>query len=203
MGQPDAVRELLARLRGFAVDPADVAARLDGMSHAERVEAIRSLGRAEQRRLYEAVDGFASLRLLDLVPAGVGELVTVRHFGRNTLPLFTHFEKRFCRPRGEDPEKPSALYGFNHQSLSRLTGPGCFVARNDETRPEVLIDYREVPPERPGGWPEIRSNERGLARLVYGGMVDTLRRVSEHVSIGSAARGGRDLGSWFVLCREA
>jgi hypothetical protein len=33
-------------------------------------------------------------------------------------------------------------------------------------------------------------------------MVDTLRRVSEHVTIGSAARGGKDLGSWFVLCRE-
>jgi hypothetical protein len=34
-------------------------------------------------------------------------------------------------------------------------------------------------------------------------MVDTLRRVSEHVTIGSAARNGRDLGSWFILCREA
>ena len=75
--------------------------------------------------------------------------------------------------------------------------------RNDQTRPEVLIDYREVPPEAPAGWPEVRGNDRGPGRLVYGGMVDTLRRVSEHVTIGSAARGGRDLGSWFVLCREA
>jgi hypothetical protein len=32
-------------------------------------------------------------------------------------------------------------------------------------------------------------------------MVDRLRRVSEHVTIGSAARKGRDLGSYFVLCR--
>ena len=48
----------------------------------------------------------------------------------------------------------------------------------------------------------IRSNERGLGRLVYGFMVDTLRRVSEHVTIGSAARKGKDLGSWFILCRE-
>jgi hypothetical protein len=37
---------------------------------------------------------------------------------------------------------------------------------------------------------------------VYGFMVDTLRRVSLHVTIGSAARNGRDLGSWFVLVRE-
>ena len=64
------------------------------------------------------------------------------------------------------------------------------------------MDYRRVPPEHPEGWPEIRPNERGLSRFVYGFMVDTLRGVSEHVSIGSAARNGRDLGSWFVLCRQ-
>jgi hypothetical protein len=33
-------------------------------------------------------------------------------------------------------------------------------------------------------------------------MTDTLRRVSEHVTIGSAARKGKDLGSWFLLTRE-
>ena len=203
MAHRDPARELCDRLRRSAVVPGDVRALLDGMSHAERVRAVRGLGRAEQRRLYESVDGFATVRLVDLVPAAVGDLETVRHFGKNTLPLFTHFEKRFCRPAGEDPEKPSALYGFNFQAMSRVTGPGYFVARNDETRPEVLIDYREVPPEPPAGWPEVRGNDRGPGRLVYGGMVDTLRRVSEHVTIGSAARGGRDLGSWFVLCREA
>jgi hypothetical protein len=67
----------------------------------------------------------------------------------------------------------------------------------------VLIDYRELPAEHPEGWPAIRPNDRGVSRFVYGFMVDTLRRVSEHVSIGSAARAGRDLGSWFILCREA
>jgi hypothetical protein len=48
----------------------------------------------------------------------------------------------------------------------------------------------------------IQPNERGLSRFVYGFMVDTLRRVSEHVTIGSAARKGRDMGSWFLLTRE-
>jgi hypothetical protein len=76
------------------------------------------------------------------------------------------------------------------------------VARQDPARPEVQIDYREVPPEAPRGWPAVRSNEQGLGRLVFGGMVDRLRRVSEHVTIGSAARNGRDLGSWFLLTRE-
>jgi len=59
-----------------------------------------------------------------------------------------------------------------------------------------------VPSEHPEDWPEIRVNERGLSRFVYGFMVDTVRRVSEHVTIGSAARRGKDMGSWFILCRE-
>ena len=45
--------------------------------------------------------------------------------------------------------------------------------------------------------------KRGLSRFVYGFMVDTLRGVSEHVTIGSAARRGKDHGSWFILCRES
>jgi hypothetical protein len=127
----------------------------------------------------------------------------VRHFGKNTLPVFTHFEKRFCRPAGQDPRRPTALFGFNFQALARLTGPGYYVAHADPALPEVLIDYRELPPAAPAGWPPLRSNEVGAARLVYGFMVDRLRRVSEHVTIGSAARHGRELGSWFLLDREA
>jgi hypothetical protein len=34
-------------------------------------------------------------------------------------------------------------------------------------------------------------------------MIDTVRGVSEHVTIGSAARKGKDIGSWFILCRES
>lgn len=198
----EAARELAARLSASPVQPGPIAELLDGLAHAERVAAVRSLGRAQQRALYAAVDGFRPLRLVDLVPSGVGDFTPVRHYGRNTLPLFTLFEKRFCRPRGADREKPGELYGFNFQSMAPLTGPGYFVAHEDPGRPEVWVDYRSVPPEHPEGWPEIRVNERGLARFVYGYMVDTLRGVSEHVSIGSAARRGRDIGSWFVLCRE-
>ncbi len=201
--RPEASKELLIRLRGGVPKPIELARVLDGLSPAERVAAVRALGRPEQRRLYEAVRGFAPLRLRDLVPPSTGDRVPVRHYGRNTLPLFTLFEKRFCRPLGADPQSPGTLWGYNHQSMSAFTGPGYFVAREDPARAEVLIDYREVPPDRPAGWPPLRGNDRGLGRLVYGNMVDTLRRVSEHVTIGSAARGGKDIGSWFVLCREA
>jgi hypothetical protein len=198
-----AVREgLLARLRATPIKMDEVAAYLDGLLPGDRVYAARALGRAEQRRLYEAAEGFRPVDLAQLVPAERKDQQTVRHFGRNTLPAFTIFEKRFCRPPGEDPSRPAELHGFNFQRLSPLTGPGYFVAVANESRGEVLIDYRRVPEAAPPGWPRVRSNEVGLSRFVYGHMVDTLRGVSEHVTIGSAARRGRDLGSWFVLCRE-
>jgi hypothetical protein len=202
-GSDTPTQEFLALLRETPLQPEAIARFLDGLSPQDRLEASRAAGRAEQRRLYEGVDGLGEVLLADLVPASTSEMATVRHYGRNTLPLFTHFEKRFSRPRHADARKPDQLYGFNFQSLAALTGPGYFVAREDPARPEVLIDYRELPTEQPEGWPAIRSNERGVSRFVYGFMVDTLRRVSEHVTIGSAARGGRDLGSWFILCREA
>ncbi len=194
--------ELVSRLREATIDRVAIAGFLDRIAHPERVAAVRALGRREQRRLYDAVEDFRPVRLGELVPAAVADLAQVRHFGRNTLPAFTLFEKRFCRPRGGDPRKPDALYGYNFQTLSPLTGPGYFVAHEAPGRPEVWIDYRELPTDHPAAWPPVRSNERGLGRFVYGSMLDTLRRVSEHVTIGSAARGGKPLGSWFVLCRE-
>lgn len=200
---PDAPAEALrACIRETPAKPDAIAAFLDGLAPEERVRAVRGIGRADQRRLYRAVEGYARVALADLVPPATPDLATVRHYGRNTLPLFTSFEKRFCRPRGRDPEAPGELWGFNHQRLAPLTGPGYFVAREDAVHGEVWIDYREVPPEAPPGWPPVRPNDRGTGRFVYGFMVDTLRRVSEHVTIGSAARHGRELGSWFLLCRE-
>jgi hypothetical protein len=200
MADPSA--EFLALLDRDPIKPAEVAAFLDGLSHEERVRAIRSAGRAPQRRLYAAVAGHGSVRLADLVPPGRRSLETVRHFGKNTLPAFTHFEKRFCRPEGQDAGAPRELWGFNFQSLQPLTGPGYYVAYEDAPHGEALVDYTRVPPSAPPGWPAVRGNERGLSRFVYGFMVDRLRRVSEHVTIGSAARHGREFGSWFLLCRE-
>jgi hypothetical protein len=199
----DPARALLLLLREAVVKPHEVARTLDSMSHGERVQAVRAVGRAEQRRLYEAVEGFRPLRMTDAVPASQPDLATVRHYGRNTLPAFTHFEKRFCRPPGSDPERPERLWGYNFSPVAPLVGPGYFVLRPDAARGELLVDYNLLPEGKPAAWPEIRSNERGLSRFVYGFMIDTLRGVSEHVTIGSAARRGKDLGSWFLLCREA
>jgi len=194
--------ELKGSLRDRHIKPTEIARFLDGLSHSERVAAIRSLGRKEQRNLYEGVDGFRALTLENLVPTTAAPFSTVRHFGKNSLPLFTHFEKRFCRPSSASDEPAVELYGFNFQAMAPVTGPGYFIAREAGDRPEVLVDYHRVPLDRPEGWPAIRSNERGLSRFVYGFLVDTLRGVSNHVAIGSAARKGKDLGSFFVLCRQ-
>lgn len=199
------IDELRARIDEDASRPRAIAAFLDGISHSERVTAIRGLRRKDQSRLYDAVDGFEAVTLCDIVPPASSANQTVRHFGKNTLPAFTHFEKRFCRPEGEDAARPGELHGFNFQTMAPVTGPGYFVAVANPQRPdsEVWVDYNRVPDAHPEGWPDIRVNNRGLAQFVYGYMIDNLRRVSEHVTIGSAARKGKDLGSWFALCREA
>jgi hypothetical protein len=202
-------QELHALLRETPIRMSAVAALLDGLAQAERVAAVRSLDRPAQRRLYQAAEGFAPLTLADFVSPALPDLAPVRHFGRNTLPAFTLFEKRFARPRGADRTKPAELYGYNFQPtpvLGSLTGPGYYRAVEDPAHAEVLVDYNQVPPadasEVPAGWPRVRRNEVGLSRFVYGFMIDRMRRVSEHVSIGSASRKGREMGSWFVLCRD-
>ena len=202
MADDTRARELEARLSESPLRLKEIAALLDGMTHDERVTWVRAQGRAAQRKLWEAAAGFLPLALQDLVPPARADGETVRHFGKNTLPAFTWFEKRFARPPGEDARAPKSLAGFNHQRLAWLTGPGYYVAHADPSLPEVLIDYRELPGFAPPGWPALRRNEVGPGRFVYGFMVDRLRRVSEHVTIGSAARHGRELGSWFLLTRE-
>ena len=154
--------ELKGYLRGAQIDSQSVRVLLDGMTHPQRVEAVRSLDRGEQRRLYASADGFLPVRLVDLVPSEVLDMTPVRHYGKNTLPAFRVFEKRFCRPEGQDPQGPDRLYGWNFQTFSPLTGPGYFVARDSTERPEVLVDYHEVPPVVPEGWPSVRGNDHGV-----------------------------------------
>jgi hypothetical protein len=41
-----------------------------------------------------------------------------------------------------------------------------------------------------------------LGGVVYGGMIDIVRYVSKHVSIGRAKRGGKLADMYFTLCRR-
>ncbi len=197
----EAFSDLTSMIFETETRPDGIAALLDGLPCEARARVVRRLGRKAQRVLYQKVDRFASVQLVDLVPASREDHEEVRHLGRNTLPAFRIFEKRFCRLPGTVASAPDRLAGYNDQAMAPITRPGYFLARNDVDRAEVLIDYGRLPESCPDAWPGIRSNETGLARFVYGFMVDRLRRVSEHVTIGSAMRNGRELGSHFVLSR--
>jgi hypothetical protein len=177
---------------------------LDTSSHALRVAAIRLMTPAIQRRLFEAAEGRGEVTIDQIVPDADSELEEVIHWGQNTLPAFQSFQKRFCRPHASSrDEHPDRLWGYNHQTFTPVTGPGYFVAYDDpEGSGEVLIDYRELPPERPDAWPEIISNKARLGRFVYHNMVDRLRHISEHVTIGRAYKKGKAMDAWFALVRE-
>ncbi len=173
---------------------------LDEIGHAARVWATRHWERDTQARLWEAAKGFRPVTLDDYVPPGVASLTEVITWGMNTLPVHNHFQKRFARP--SDPEVKDRLVGYNHQSLSGLTGPGYYVAHPAADEGEVDIDYTMAPTEKPAAWPTIVPNSSRLGVLIYHGMVDVMRGVSSHVSIGRARKKSGWLDAWFILVRE-
>ena len=181
------------------IDVASLSRYLDDLSGEARVREAGDLSAKEQARLFEAAKGFKPTKLTDFVPAAKGPLEEVVHFGRNSLPVFSAFQKRFCRP--SEASKPE-LWGYNEQAMRLFTGPGYFVTREIE-HDEVLIDYTLVPAGKAPTWPEILPNSARLSRFVYYGTKDTMRGVSHHVSIGRAARDGKWMDNWFVLCRDA
>ena len=181
---------------GREVDVPGLAAYLDGLDDAPRIAQVLDLDGAEQARLFDAAAGVRPITLEDFVPAAVPPLHTVIHYGRNSLPLFRLFQKRFCRPDRDGAE----LWGYNEQPWKRFTGPGYFVARQADHE-EVVIDYCEVPPEKPAEWPSILPNSARLSRFIYYRTRDFMRGVSRHVTIGRATREGKPMDNWFVLCR--
>jgi hypothetical protein len=182
---------------------------LDELGHVGRLDTIRGWDRDTQARLYEAAQGFKPVTLDDYVPPGTEPLKEVIHHGKNSLPAFTHFQKRFCKPTAEQADEGDTLYGYNHNAawLTGITGPGYYVAHKSKwDASEVDIDYTQLPPGKPDTWPAIKGNEAGFGRLVYGNMIDVMRGISTHVSIGRARRlknGSFEwFDAWFVLCRE-
>lgn len=199
MSSVDEMRALLGR--GAAMDMGAVERFFDGLSADERARTATEMTAKEQADLYDAAKGFRTVRLGDIVSNDTPALVPVIHHGRNSLPAFTRFQKRFCRPDGAPGERE--LWGYNHNPgwIMPFTGPGYFVAYEQGER-EVLIDYTRLPPQGAAGWPAVKPNSARLSRFIYYGTQDTLRGVSKHVTIGRAARAGKDMPNWFVLCRE-
>jgi hypothetical protein len=182
-------------LRSDSLDLPGLTDYLDRLSAQARLREIRSLGKREQAKLFEAAAG-RPIGLAHFVPGGTAPLSAVVHHGRNSLAALHDFEKRFCLPDAGSGE----LWGYNEHPLRPLIGPGYFVARQG-SHDEVEIDYSHIPPVKPADWPPIRPNSARLGRFIYYRTLDLLRGVSEHVAIGRVTRDGRPMDAWFVLCR--
>jgi hypothetical protein len=176
-----------------------VAEIIESSGPEERIELIRTIKKKGQHLLWDAADG-NPVDLEHLVPATAGSGVEVIHSGKNSLPMFTHFEKRFCRT-----EDGQFLYGYNEGALRWLIGPGCFVAEHFDDFETIGVNYYKVPPKDaalPEDWPSVRPNEKGISNFVYAKMVDYLRKVSDHVAIGRAWKKGKQTSNFFILVRN-
>ena len=162
----------------------DLTGRLDNATHAARMAWAYSLGEPEQLALFALAEG-STLTVDDVVLPDEAVFI---HPGRNGLPRFNRFEKRFARLGDQ-------IVGYNHNDqiggpfnflAKRITGPGHYTAYNGPSGTEIWIDYRTIPKRRHPEFPALIDNDHGLRALVFGNMVDILRRVSTHVLIGNA-----------------
>ena len=183
------------------VDIEKLAEVLDGLGHDGRVHTMRTWDKKRMAAIFDAC-GARSITLDHLVPPSIGANVEVIHDLRNTLPFFANAEKRFARLQGDSAD----VGGYNRQhGIARASEPGYFTVRagDGEHENELVIDYGKVPSSKPLSWPPIEANDKGfLNGIVWGGMVDYLRRVSQHVSIGRATKDGKAIGQYFALVRR-
>lgn len=183
----------------------DAVAALVGGLGPRRAEVLLALGKRHQRALYALAGRAWPVKAEDLVPPGDPDTEVI-HDGRNTLPIFRRFEKRFAR------SADGLIYGYNEGITRRFIGPGYFVCRpcegEEQARSAWVVDYFRVPEGRPvpAGWPRVRANWWGPQVLVYHHTRDHLRRVAPGVIIGSAYKTlfGREfaLDSYFLLVRR-
>lgn len=173
---------------------------LDRATPEARRVWLHSLGGREVRALWTRAEGRPVAA--DALVRGDG--VTIAE-GRNTVPIFSTFQKRFARMAD------GRIAGYNHQGAfpTWFVGTGPFVATDGPQPPgEAWIDYRVVHPEAHPDFPPALPNERGFwPWFVYGNQVDVLRAVSAHVLVGEAFRVKNDVWKrrnfWFVLLFDA
>jgi hypothetical protein len=173
----------------------DLAKQLDAMTHTDRLRALWTIPRRDFGRIYDAAAGLRRISLEFAVPSSARPLEPIVHAGINSLAAFRGFAKPMYRTAG------GGMGGRNVQTWEWLTGPGYFTVREDGA--ELLVDYVDLPREKPASWPGVASNARGFSFFVFRGLVDRLRGISEHVSIGKAYRNGKPQGDYFFLVREA
>lgn len=174
----------------------------DALEPEERATQVRALSRRSIPRLFQLAqppEGHACQAQVDLlVPREVPPGHSVDWSGKNSLPAFSRFSKRFTRS-----SEPSMVIGMNAQWSSFATGPGYFLAAVYAEHPEeLLFDYTRTPQSAPPGWPAVHGNESGIGALVYGHMIDHVRPVGRHVLVGAAfTTSGKPRNIYFALAR--
>ena len=203
MSKNDARFKLVEAMKKGANAP-QIRALLDSMDSQERIVAVAQVRGTHIRALYqlvardEVVECAPPLCVDDFVPPSIPAGATVTFSGRNSLPLFSRFQKRFTRTAD------GLVFGYNHQP-SRLagafTGPGYFLVTNsnDGSAGEVLFDYTKSPPFEPAGWPAYRPNDVLGSRFVFMNMLDRVRPVARGVVVGAAYRGEAMQNAYFTL----
>lgn len=191
----ETVHQILDLIQSESIDLKALEDAFNAASHEERIAATRKLGGRLQSKLFEAAEGRA-VTVSQMVPTAE-PLVEVIHEGTNTLPAFRAFQKRFCR----SPEELETLIGYNHNWHMFATTPGYYMAHHDSESGELIIDYTREPTVKPEAWPKIMTNHARLGHFIYAGMIDKMRRVSDHVTIGRAYK-KKPMNAWFVLVRK-
>lgn len=178
------------------VTGAEIARHLDALEPAERLRQVLAVKGKWVKALYDRVADGPPVTLEEFVPTSTTG-TTLIYEGRNSLAMFTRFQKRFLRTQS------GVIVGYNHQTWQWVTGPGYFVFQEADGQPPVpnepYIDYITEPPEIPEGWPAYKPNGRGLSKGVYGNMHDYMRRVANTVYVGKAYRATEDIGAYFSL----
>lgn len=201
-------------LKSMLADPTSrmstVRAFLEAMSFDDRLAACMTLGRKDQRRLFQLAAQSEPCTFEDFVPAGTPATVEVIHEGKNTLPVFTRFEKRFCAAS----DGSARVFGYNEGFTRKFIGPGYFVGHMTDAPPSephwtergaVVVNYWMVPEQSDivvEGWPKVSPNSKGLQMFVYKGTRDYMRKVASDVTIGEAFRGEKSLDNFFTLVRR-
>lgn len=172
---------------------------LDGLGHEGRYHTVRTWSKKEMERIFDAVKGHKPVDLDFFCPVSEPK-VEVIHDLHNAMGLPGYTQKRFCKVPGDD----ATLAGWNATSTNIFTGPGYFSATKGtgEYEGELVVDYTKLPKDKDPRWPPIQENGGLIGGIVYGGMIDYVRGISSHVSIGKAYKGGKPRGFYFAMVRR-
>ncbi len=171
----------------------ELQAHLESVNGEERVRQATTTKRRHQKKLWELAVGGEKLSMEDLVAKDAKPLEPVPFEGWNNQPIYRPFKKVFYRT-GD-----GRIAGYNESPAAWFAGPGYYVMNQDKDG--LFVDYTQIPTEKPTGWPEIVTNEKGISRFIYGFMHDYLRRVHRKIIIGRAFRHGKASPNYFILAR--